>query len=40
MPMGAHKLLVHAIMTSRLDSSNDLLCGAPDDVIKQLEREQ
>ena len=34
------KLLVHALVTSRLDYSYDLLFGAGDDVIKQLERVQ
>ena len=37
-PMEACKLLVHSLVTSRLDYSNALLCGARDDVIKQLER--
>ena len=36
-PMEACKLLVHSLVTSRLDYSNALLCGARDDVIKQLE---
>ena len=39
-PMEACKLLVHSFVTSRLDYSNALLCGARDDVIKQLERVQ
>ena len=39
-PMEACKLLVHSLVTSRLDYSNALLCGARDDVIKQLERVQ
>ena len=34
------KLLAHSLVTSRLDHSNALLCGARDDVIKQLERVQ
>ena len=38
--MEACKLLVHFLVTSRLDYSNALLCGARDDVIKQLERVQ
>ena len=38
--MEACKLLVHSLVTSRLDYSNALLCGARDDVIKQLERVQ
>ena len=38
--MEACKLVVHSLMTSRLDYSNALLCGAKDDVIKQLERVQ
>ena len=36
--MEACKHLVHSHVTSRLDYSNALLCGARDDVIKQLER--
>ena len=39
-PMEACKLLVHSLVTSRLDYSNALLCGDRDDVIKQLERVQ
>ena len=35
-PMEACKLLMHSLVTSRLDYSNALLCGARDDVIKQL----
>ena len=38
--MEACKLFVHALVTSRLDYSNALLCGALDDVIQQLERVQ
>ena len=38
--MEACKLLVHSLVTSRLDYSNALLCGARDNVIKQLERVQ
>ena len=38
--MEACKLLVQSIVTSRLDYSHALLCGARDDVIKQLERVQ
>ena len=38
--MEACKLLVRSLVTSRLDYSNALLCGARDDVIKQLERVQ
>ena len=38
--MEACKLLVHSLVTSRLDYSNALLCGARDDFIKQLERVQ
>ena len=38
--MEACNLLVHSLVTSRLDYSNALLCGAVDDVIKQLERVQ
>ena len=37
-PMEACKLLVHSLVTSRLDYSNALLCGARENVIKQLER--
>ena len=38
--MEACNLLVHSLVTSRLDYSNALLRGARDDVIKQLERVQ
>ena len=38
--MESCNLLVHARVTSRLAYSNALLCGARDDVIKQLERVQ
>ena len=39
-PMEACKLLVHSLVTSQLDYTNAILCGARDDVIKQLERVQ
>ena len=39
-PMEAYQLLVHSLVTSRLDYSNALRCGARDDVIKQLGRVQ
>ena len=39
-PMEACTLFVHSLVTSRLHCSNVLLCGARDDVIKQLERVQ
>ena len=38
--MEACTLLVHSLVTSRLEYSNALLCGAGDDAIKQLERVQ
>ena len=38
--MEACKLLVHSLVTSLLDYSNSVLCGAREDVIKQLERVQ
>ena len=38
--MEACKLLLHSLVTSQLIYSNALLCGARDDVIKQLERVQ
>ena len=37
-PMKACKLLVRSLVTSQLDYSNALLCGARDYVVKQLER--
>ena len=37
-PMKTCKRLVHSMVTSRLDYSNALLCGAREDVIKYLER--
>lgn len=40
LPMETCKLLVHVLVVSRLDYGNALLCGARDDVIKQLERVQ
>ena len=36
--MDACKLLVHTLVMVRLDYCNALLCGAREDVIRQLER--
>ena len=38
--MDACKLLVHTLVMVRLDYCNALLCGAREDVIRQLERLQ
>ena len=38
--MDACKLLVHTLVMERLDYCNALLCGAREDVIRQLERLQ
>ena len=38
--MDACKLLVHILVMVRLDYCNALLCGAREDVIRQLERLQ
>ena len=38
--MDVYKLLVHTLVMVRRDYCNALLCGAREDVIKQLERLQ